>query len=368
MNKKLILAGITLLTAATSFAGNPDRSGQAGAQQLLVNGWARSSGWGWANVAAVKGLESMYMNVAGLTKSSQTEVGMARTAWLSGSGINVNSFGFCQTLGENKESTFGVSITSFGVAPIQITTEDQPNGGLGTYKPTMTNIGIGYAKKFNEVISAGVLFRIVSEGIPDMRALGLAIDAGVQYTTTLRPTNKRKKNDLHFGISAKNIGPDMRYQGDGLAIKAVVNNGTFTKTLQNRPDKVNLPSLMNISGSYDMKLDNNPEMINRLTVAGTFTNNSFSNNQTSLGVEYGFKKILAFRAGFVYEKDLFNKELRKTALSGFCGGFTIELPMSKDGSTIALDYSYRSTNPFNGTHSFGLKINLDYNGSSGDDE
>lgn len=365
MNKKLILAGITFLVSATSYAGNPDRSGQAGAQQLLVNGWARSSGWGWANVAAVKGLESMYLNVAGLTKSSQTEVGMARTLWLRGSGINVNSFGFSQTLGENKESTFGVSITSFGISPIQITTEDQPYGGLGTYKPTMTNIGLGYAKKFNEVISAGVLFRIVSEGIPDMRALGLGIDAGVQYVTTLRPTSRNKKNDLHFGISAKNIGPDMRYQGDGLAIKAVVNNGTFTKTLQNRPDKVNLPSLINISGSYDMKLDKSPDVYhNRLTVAGTFTNNSFSNNQTSIGLEYGFKKVLAFRAGFVYEKDLFDKELRKTALSGFCAGFTIELPLTKEGSTFAIDYSYRSTNPFNGTHSFGLKINLDYEGGS----
>ena len=46
-----------LCTNAT--AGNPDRVGSAGASQLLINPWARSSGWGGANIASVRGLESI---------------------------------------------------------------------------------------------------------------------------------------------------------------------------------------------------------------------------------------------------------------------------------------------------------------------
>ena len=38
------------------FAGNKDRSGQAGASELLINPWTRSSGWGSANMAGVRGL------------------------------------------------------------------------------------------------------------------------------------------------------------------------------------------------------------------------------------------------------------------------------------------------------------------------
>ena len=58
-----------LLIACSSttnlFAGNPDRVGSAGASQLLINPWARSSGMGGSNIASVKGLESLYGNVAG---------------------------------------------------------------------------------------------------------------------------------------------------------------------------------------------------------------------------------------------------------------------------------------------------------------
>ena len=39
-----------------SYAGNPDRKGQAGASELLINPWARSSGFGNANSSSVKGL------------------------------------------------------------------------------------------------------------------------------------------------------------------------------------------------------------------------------------------------------------------------------------------------------------------------
>ncbi|MBL0343482.1 MAG: hypothetical protein IPP71_23065 [Bacteroidetes bacterium] len=51
---------------STAFAGNEDRAGQAGATELLINPWTRSSGWGGMNFANVRGLESQFNNVAGL--------------------------------------------------------------------------------------------------------------------------------------------------------------------------------------------------------------------------------------------------------------------------------------------------------------
>jgi len=55
----------TLVPTATVLAGNPDRTGQAGATELLINPWARCSGWGGANSASVHGLEALYLNVGG---------------------------------------------------------------------------------------------------------------------------------------------------------------------------------------------------------------------------------------------------------------------------------------------------------------
>ena len=47
------------LSAPQAFAGNKDRSGQAGASELLINPWAASSGWGNAGMSFVHGVEAI---------------------------------------------------------------------------------------------------------------------------------------------------------------------------------------------------------------------------------------------------------------------------------------------------------------------
>jgi MFS superfamily sulfate permease-like transporter len=47
-----------------------------------------------------------------------------------------------------------------------------------------------------------------------------------------------------------------------------------------------------------------------------------------------------------------------TSVSGPAAGLTFEVPFNEKKSTIGLDYSYRLTNPFGGTHTFGLRMNL----------
>ena len=70
------------------------------------------------------------------------------------------------------------------------------------------------------------------------------------------------------------------------------------------------------------------------------------------------------RAGYGFEKGIGTDDdtkaaYRTTAQKGLSAGFTIELPLNKEkGSAFGLDYSYRSTKPFNGTHTIGLRMNL----------
>ena len=65
--------------SATAWAGNPDRAGSAGATQLLINPWARSSGWALANSSSVRGAEAMFSNIAGLAHTNKTEVVFSNT-------------------------------------------------------------------------------------------------------------------------------------------------------------------------------------------------------------------------------------------------------------------------------------------------
>ena len=350
---------VVVASASVAKAGNPDRAGQAGATQLLINGWSKSSGWGWAGVSNITGVESMFMNVAGLAKSSPTEVQFSRTNWLSGSQIDINSFGISQKV--NTDGYFGLSVMSFSMGDIEITTEDQPDGGLGTYRPQFMNIGIGYGKRFSEAISVGILGRIVSEAIPNAKAQGMALDAGVQYVATANESSEVKKNDVHFGISIKNIGPDMQYSGDGLSRKTIDRiNGTEGTTDQ-RANRFNLPSLINIGAGYDFRLDADSQTyFHKLTLAGNFTSHTFQNNEVTMGLEYSYKSILQVRTAYSFQEGGFDYETRNSAYTGFSGGLSFNIPLSdeEEASAISVDYSYRATNPFDGTHSFGVRLNL----------
>jgi hypothetical protein len=104
MRKNIILA-ITFICGLAGYAqmSAPARTGQYGFTQLMVNGWAQSSGMGNANSAGVSGVESFFWNIAGLGKVNGTELAFSRSAWLVGTGININSFGFAQAIGKDKD-------------------------------------------------------------------------------------------------------------------------------------------------------------------------------------------------------------------------------------------------------------------------
>ena len=337
----------------TLIAGNPDRTGQEGATELLINPWARSSGWAGSNVAGSKGLEAMFTNVAGTSFTNKTEVLFAHTQWLKGTDININSFGLTQHVGET--GAIGLAITSMRFGDIPITTTDQPEGGLGSFNPQYMNIGLSYAKHFSDNISGGLGVKVITEKIANVSARGVAIDAGIQYVAG-------KQNQMHFGIALKNVGPRMKYSGDGLSFKTPVpaSTSTQTMTVSQRSADFELPSLLNIGVGYDVyfKKDSISMKTHRLTAMGTFTSNSFEKDQFKIGVEYGWKNMLMLRVGYTYEKGITSLDTRTTVFTGPSAGFTVEMPFGKNKSTFGLDYSYRATNPFNGTHSIGARINL----------
>jgi hypothetical protein len=50
---------------------------------------------------------------------------------------------------------------------------------------------------------------------------------------------------------------------------------------------------------------------------------------------------------------------RGTVFTGPSAGFTVSVPFNREkGSGMAIDYSYRATNPYSGTHSVGIKLNF----------
>jgi hypothetical protein len=329
-----------------AIAGNPDRAGSAGATQLLINPWARSAGWGLANTASVRGVEAMFGNVAGLSRVNRTEVLFSNTRWLEGSGTTINSVGFGQKLGAS--GVLGITATTMGFGDLEVTTFDIPEGGRGTFRPTLANIGVAYSKSFSNSIHGGLLMRVVSESIANVRTQGVCFDAGIHYVTG-------PQDNLHFGISLKNVGPAMQFSGDGLSVQGLLLTGSDQLTLQQRSARFEIPSLLTIGGAYDWHLNE----LSRITFAGTFISNSFTKDQGIIGVEWAFRRMFHLRGGFLFEEGITNETDRTSVLTGPSGGLSVDLPFGEEKkSAFAIDYSYRATNPFNGIHAIGIRISL----------
>jgi hypothetical protein len=180
--------------------------------------------------------------------------------------------------------------------------------------------------------------RVVSESIANVRTSGVAFDAGIQYVTG--PTD-----NVHFGIALKNVGPAMKFKGDGLSVQGLLVGGDNSLTLEQRSADFELPSMMNIGAAYDFNISE----LHRVTVAGTFISNSFTKDQFILGAEYAFKKMFHVRGGYLYEKDVTDDVKRETVFTGPSAGVSIDLPFGEEKkSAVAIDYGYRATNPFSG--------------------
>lgn len=344
--KKAILT-LLLISGTMSFvmAGNENRAGQAGAMELLINPWARSSGWGGANSGAVHGLEAANLNVAGIAFVPKTEILFSHTNWLQGSGVDVNAFGFTQKIGESNAIAMSVTAVSFG--QIEITTVESPEGGVGTYAPVLANIALSYAHMFSNSIYGGITVRAISESMANLNASGIAFDAGIQYVAG-------EQDQIKFGISLNNVGPTMSFEGDGLSFKADVLSSGVSLTAEQRSQTFELPSCVRIGGAYDFHLSE----LHRITLAGTFTSNSFTKDQYQVGLEYGLKELFLIRAGYVYEKGLLDAAIRTTAHTGPTAGISFDVPYNKKSGKFTIDYSFRLSSPYAGTHAFGAKFNL----------
>ena len=342
------------LSAPQAFAGNKDRSGQAGASELLINPWAASSGWGNAGMSMVHGVDALFGNVAGITSCHTIDIDFSHTWWLQGCGndTRISSFGVLARVGES--SVLGLSFMTFSIGTIEINTTQNPDGGLGTFKPNLMNINLSFAKAFSNSISGGVNLKIISESIKDMSGVGVALDAAIQYVTG-------PYDNIHFGVTLKNIGPTMKFSGDGLSFRAfLVEGSTQQFTMVQRVDDFELPTQLSISAAYDFLFAEQ----HRITLAGNFASNSFTNDQFTLGLEYGWKEILLIRAGYTYEKGIWSKagiidDINCMNINrGLSAGLSVQVPLTKkeDGMKLAIDYSFRDTYTFNGTHSVGARI------------
>lgn len=354
--KKAVLAACSIGLAAPAMAGNKDRSGQAGATELLINPWGQSTGVFGMDVATVRGIQAMKVNIAGLSHTDNLEIGASHNMYLAGSGVAINDAGFAYRVGES--SVIGVNVMSMTFGDIAVTDGDHPEGTGEKYNPQFLNVSIGFAKEFSRSIHAGVNGTFISEQIGNVGAVGGAIDAGIQYVTG-------KRDNFHIGITLRNAGTNMRFSGGGFSSDSQApDDPDYTITRQDPTEKFQLPTYLALGAAYDFFLDEgrlaseDATPKHRLTVLGNFTSNSFNNDYIGVGAEYAFMERFMARAAYRYERDINDAAKSQTFYTGYSFGVSV-VQKANATSKFAFDYSFRPTHrPDNGVHVFSLRYIL----------
>lgn len=350
MHLKILSTCFLLISLVfTLFGGNPDRQGQAGAAELLMNPWGRSAGLHSMSTSSVRGVEAMRINIAGLSRISKIEIGVSNNRLFSGTGMNLNSLGLGFKMGSS--GALGIEFASLDFGQIPVTTVNQPSGTGGFISPGFFQLALGYSYTYANKISVGMLVRLVSESIQDVSASGIALDAGVQYVSG-------PKDNFKLGISLRNVGSPMAFGGEGLSTKRnnpdPVGGVIYELTYDVRAASFELPSMLNMGVSYDSYIDDKSYI--RSTV--NFTSNAFSRDQLGAGLEFCFLNMATFRAAYKYDLGSSGDETRNI-YTGFSGGASFEVPFNKGKeNNLGIDYAYRATNPFKGTHNITLRLSF----------
>lgn len=342
---------VTLLSTEAVWAGNDDRRGTPGATELLINPWARSAGWGSVSIANVRGLDAFYSNIAGLAFIEAREVAYSNTMYLGGksglsSAADINAFALGVRVGD--AGVMGIYVMTMAFGDIDVTTVESPEGGTnGTFSPSFMNLNVAYAHSFTRSIHGGVNIKVVSESISNVSGSAVALDAGIQYVTGA-------DDELKFGISLKNIGTNMSFDGTGLSLN-MINDAGNNFTVESRSAEMELPTCLNIGISYDFLIE---KWDQKITLAGAFNSNSFMKDNFTLGCEYSLLNMVQLRAAFIYQNGLFTDNV-STANTGLCAGGSIAVPLSKkedNKTSLTVDYAYRDAFPFKGSHSIGATL------------
>ena len=333
--------GALFFSAAIAMAGAGNRTGTAGASELLIPVGTRGIAMGSAVTATADGIDGLFWNPAGAAKTA-ADVTLYASHMLYIADIGVSS----AAVSVNLES-FGVlslHLKALSVGDILLTTVQTPDGTGQTFSPQFFDIGLTYSRQLTDRVSVGATALLVIEQMAEVNATGVAFNFGVIYD------NLVDLRGLSIGAAVKNIGPQMKFDGPGLNVPATASDQLRGEYIY-KIDAIGfeLPTTFELGLGYQTRIAG----MHSLHVATAFQNNNFSSDQYKAGVEYGFRQLLFLRAGYDYSPSL--GEDKETI---FGATFGAGLHTSFGGTVVRFDYAYRAVEYFGNNHVFSVVLGL----------
>ena len=343
MIKKLTINLMVILafTALTTdlFAGGGKRNGTAGAQELLIPISARGLAMSGADISGISGLDAIFYNPAGFGSTKfGTEAMFSYMNYIADIGFSFGAIGV--DLGDLGTLAFSVRTLDFGDIPV--TTIENPYGSGVTFSPSFFVGGLTYSNALTDRIRVGFNINLISETIVRTSASGVSFDAGIQYSTLAGIEG------LKMGVVLRNLGTQMKYAGEDLIRTAEDPNslrGTQFYTID--AASFELPSQLEFGLSYTYLFNQSY----KATVASSFQNNNFANDEYRIGGEFAFNNLFFIRGGYAYVSE--NTDNTDQSIWGPTFGVGVNLDA---GVNVIVDYAFRAVDYFDANHMITVKL------------
>lgn len=331
MKNKMFLLVILILAVGlnSAYAGNENRVGTAGGQELLIPVGSRGVAMGKSVIANSSGVDAIYWNPAGLANLEGSEVMFTHLPYIAD--IDVEYF----AVGTQIEDfgAIGLSVKVVDIGDIEETTEQFPNGTGRVFNPTLTVLGFTYSRILTSAVNVGVTGHVIRETIFEVAATGFAFDFGFTYATRFP--------GLTLGFVMKNYGPDLIFSGRGF--DRVPPDEKRPASSRNAASE--LPTSINIGTAYNF-LSND---MNSATVSASFRANNQSMDMWNGGFEYDYDSRYFLRAGYDYAN-------QDNYLYGISLGVGAKLSLG--ATNLTFEYSWTETDVFEDNQFFTVKANF----------
>ena len=336
--RKSIGYTITLLaiigTLSSVVLGQNQKLAQTGMKFLNVGAGAQQTAMGEA-VTSIEGSSlSMFYNPAAMARlTSLYDVDLGQTRWIADINHNFASVAISPSNGDY--GVFGLTLQFVDYGDLQETMRSGNEQGfldLGTFRPTASAIGLGYARALSDRFSVGGNVKFVTQNLGDAATSldlqgnplktqsskdVLVFDFGMLYKTGYK--------SLNFGVAIRNFSQEVRYEREGFQLPLIFKIGVSI-------DAIDIADL-------DHKMHS-------LVIGVDATHPRDYPEQVNIGAEYVFMQIVALRGGYMSNNDEY--------------GWTYGMGLQKNFGDVKLgfDYSYTPFGVFTQVSRISLNLTM----------
>lgn len=337
--RALALAAALLLlcgpAAGPAVAQRITKTGTTIGQFLLIEPSARAAAMGGTGVASAFEIQSAYQNPGALGQLGRTGAQFTHMEYLAD--VRYDHAATAVAFGAN---TLLVSLTYLNSGEMDVRTVEQPGGTGERFEVSNVALGVGAARRLTDRFSAGARVQYVRETIWHSTLDAFSVDAGVLYRLPVGAT---------LGASLSNFGSRGRYDGRDLAVNIDPDPGREGDNPRLpgslATEDFSLPILFRVGMAYPVAMGE----AGALSLAFDAYQPSDNTPSMSVGAEYRFRDVVAFRGG--YEK-LFEQDSEKGLTLG--GGLGMRLGTAR----LTFDYAWARHDRLGNPQRFTLGFTL----------